>query len=112
MGSKLTHALLLLFSLFVLATQLCSEPPQAAGNQEVVIDEHRIRWEREMAKQANLQRQAELERDTQKLVTLTNDLKRYVVKSNAHILSVEVVKKAEQIEKLAHTVKEKMRGSN
>ena len=115
MGSKLTHVLLLFFSLFVLATQLCSERAAAlppAASEGIVIDEHRARLEREMAKKANQERQAELRRDTERLVTLTNELKRYVERSNESILSVDVMKKAEQIEKLAHTVKEKMRGSN
>jgi hypothetical protein len=37
-------------------------------------------------------------------------LKEYVDKSNENVLSVEVVTKAEEIEKLAHSVKVKMRG--
>jgi hypothetical protein len=35
-----------------------------------------------------------------------------VDKSNEHTLSLDVVKKADEIEKLAKSVKEKMRGSN
>jgi hypothetical protein len=34
-----------------------------------------------------------------------------VDKSNKDMLSIEVIKKAEEIEKLAHAVKEKMKGS-
>jgi hypothetical protein len=37
-------------------------------------------------------------------------LKDYVDKSSENLLSVDVVKKAEDIEKLAHNVKEKMKG--
>jgi hypothetical protein len=33
-----------------------------------------------------------------------------VDKTNEHTLSVDVIKKAEEIEKLAHTVREKMKG--
>ena len=74
-------------------------------------DEPRLRMEREMAKKANLERQADLKRDTDKLLKLANELKEYVDKTNEGTLSVDVVKKAEEIEKLAHSVKDKMKGS-
>ena len=67
--------------------------------------------EREMAKKANQARQAELKRDTEKLLKLATELKEYVDKTSENTLSVEVVKKAEEIEKLAHSVKDKMKGS-
>jgi flagellar motility protein MotE (MotC chaperone) len=75
-------------------------------------DEEREKIEKEMAKQANKQRQAELKRDTAKLLELATELQHYVDKSNENVLSVEVIRKAEEIEKLAHSVKEKMRGYN
>lgn len=65
-----------------------------------------------MQKKANEQRQAELKRDTDKLLKLSTELKEYVDKSNENILSLDVIKKADEIEKLAHNVKVKMRGSN
>ena len=65
-----------------------------------------------MAKKANLDRQAALKNDTVKLVKLAGELKDYVDKSNENVLSLEVLKKAEEIEKLAHNVKEKMKGPN
>jgi len=67
---------------------------------------------REMAKKANLERQAALKSDTDKLFRLAEELKNSVDKSNANVLSLDVVKKAEEIEKLAHSVKDKMRGPN
>lgn len=63
-----------------------------------------------MEKKANQQRQAELKRDTDKLVKLSTELKQYVDKTNENILSLDVIKKADEIEKLAHNVKMKMRG--
>jgi IS30 family transposase len=68
--------------------------------------------EKDMAKKANEQRQADLKRDTDKLLKLTTELKDYVDKTNENLLSVEVMNKAEEIEKLAHSVREKMRGNN
>jgi len=65
-----------------------------------------------MEKKANEQRQAELKRDTERLLKLSTELKEYVDKSNENILSLDVIKKAEEIEKLAHSVRTKMRGDN
>ena len=65
-----------------------------------------------MAKKANEQREAALKNDTDKLLRLATELKTYVDKSNQNILSIDVVKKAEEIEKLAKSVKEKMKGPN
>ena len=67
---------------------------------------------KDMEKKANEQRQAELKRDTERLLKLSTELKEYVDKSNEHVLSLDVIKKAEEIEKLAHNVKQKMRGDN
>ena len=68
--------------------------------------------QKEMQKKANEQRQAELKRDTEKLLKLSTELKDYVDKSNKDILSLDVIKKADEIEKLAHSVKTRMRGNN
>ena len=65
-----------------------------------------------MEKKANEQRQAQLKRDTDKLLKLSQELKAYVDKSNENVLSLDVIKKADEIEKLAHSVKTKMRGSD
>jgi hypothetical protein len=65
-----------------------------------------------MAKKANLQRQAAIKADTDRLLKLAVELKDSVDKSNENLLSVDVLKKAEEIEKLAHSVKDKMKGPN
>jgi hypothetical protein len=65
---------------------------------------------RNLAKKQNEQRQADIKKDTDKLLELATELKQYVDKTNENLLSIDVVKKAEQIEKLAHSVKEKMKG--
>jgi hypothetical protein len=66
----------------------------------------------DLAKKANEERQRTLKNDTDKLVKLAAELKDYVDKSSADVLSLDVIKKADQIEKLAHSVKEKMKGPN
>ena len=81
--------------------------PVAPANPDDVA---RAEMEKEMAKAANKQRQEQIKADTDKLLKLATDLKQYVDKSNENTLSLDVVKKAEEIEKLAHNVKEKMKG--
>ena len=76
------------------------------------VDENRDRLARDMAKKASQERQALLRSDTDRLVKLTAELKDYVDKSNENVLSLDVVKKAEEIEKLARSVKDKMKGPN
>ena len=75
-------------------------------------DEEFLRVQKENARTANEQRQLELRRDTDKLVELTNELKQYVDKTNENILSLEVIRKAEEIERLAKSVKVKMKGKD
>ena len=73
------------------------------------VDPIEKQMERERAKKREQDRQAAIKRDTDKLLALATELKDYVDKSNEHVLSLDVVKKAEEIEKLAHHVKEKMK---
>ena len=58
----------------------------------------------------NNDRQKRLVADTDKLLSLATDLKAQVDKSTKDTLSVDVIKKADEIEKLAHSVKERMKG--
>jgi len=60
-------------------------------------------------KERNEQRQSDLKRDTDELYKLASELKKSVDSSNEHVLSVEVVRKAEAIEKLAKSVRTKMK---
>jgi predicted nucleic acid-binding Zn-ribbon protein len=84
-----------------------SPPP----NGQTPEDDAKTKMEREMAKKANQERQAALKKDTDKLLKLATELKDYVDKSNENTLSMDVIKKAEEIEKLAHSVKDKMKGN-
>ena len=67
------------------------------------------RREEKLAKARNSDRQKQLVQDTNKLLSLAKELKESVDKSNADTLSIDVVKKASEIEKLAKSVKERMR---
>ena len=69
------------------------------------------RMEEQQAKMRNMDRQKQIVADTQKLVALANQLSADVEKSNKDTLSLDVIRKADEIEKLAKAVKEKMKGS-
>lgn len=55
------------------------------------------------------ERRKRLVADTAKLVELTNELKEELDKTSKDELSLDVVRKAAEIEKLAHDVKERMK---
>ena len=64
---------------------------------------------REMAKQREVLRQKEIVEDTNHLLDLAKQLKDAVDKSSRDQLSLDVVNTADKIEKLAKSVKQKMR---
>jgi hypothetical protein len=53
-------------------------------------------------------RQAQILADSQKLLKLSQELKAELAKSNKDTLSLAVIKKAEEIERLARTLKDEM----
>ena len=69
-----------------------------------------VEQKRELEKKRNVARQQDIKKDTDKLLELATELKQYVDKTNEDILSTDVIKKADEIEKLAHSVREKMKG--
>jgi hypothetical protein len=58
---------------------------------------------------ANAERKKQLSDESAKLLTLAMSLKAEVDKTNKDMLSLNVIRKADEIEKLAHSVKEKMK---
>ncbi len=86
--------------------------PAAAqqSGQRAESDAAREMQER-MAREANTKRQQDIRDDTEKLFQLASELKAAVDKSNEHVLSLDVVRKADEVEKLAKKVKEKMKDS-
>jgi hypothetical protein len=65
-----------------------------------------------MEKKAAKDRVAALKNDTDKLLKLSIELKAYVDKSDENVLSLNIIRKAEEIEKLAKSVRDKMKGPN
>jgi len=67
--------------------------------------------QKQQAIAANEQRQQEIRRDTDKMAELTQELKDDLQKPGQGVISVDAIKKAEQIEKLAHSVKSRLKQS-
>lgn len=102
----------------VWAQRQSATPPAPPGDRNGLgtapadEDDASARLAHDMAKKANLERHAAIKSDTEKLLKLAVELKASVEKSNENLLSMDVVKKAEEIERLAHSVKDKMKGPN
>jgi hypothetical protein len=60
-------------------------------------------------KALNKERQADLRKDMDKLYALATDLKKMVDKTDENILSLDVIKKTEEIEKLSKDIRTKMK---
>lgn len=103
---------LILFAVPCLAQNSRVGNPGDLNSPVTDADEARARMTREIEKKAAKQRVAALKNDADKLLKLTTELKAYVDKSDENVLSVNVIKKAEEIEKLAKSVKDKMKGPN
>jgi hypothetical protein len=58
---------------------------------------------------SNAERKRQLSDDSARLLKLANELKAEVDKTDKDTLSIAVIRKADEIEQLAHKVKEKMR---
>lgn len=91
-------------------------PPQQDGRRGAElppigpVDPLSPQMEAQQARSRNNDRQKRLVADTDKLLALATQLKQEVDKTNKDIMSVDVIKKADEIEKLAHSVKERMKG--
>ena len=85
-----------------------SQMPDASNKANKNDDPFRPSNDRQ-AKLRNEERQQRLVSDTAKLLTLATQLHEDVAKTNKDILSLDVVKRADEIEKLAHSVKERMK---
>ena len=86
-----------------------SRPGVLAPDDATVPDPFRGVMDEERRKAINDDRHKRLEEDVSKLQELTNELKTDVEKANKDELSLDVVRKAGEIEKLAHDVQSRMK---
>ena len=81
-----------------------------ATNNALSSDQRQL-LQQELTTRVIAERQSQLRLDTEKLVALTAELKQHVDKAGANILSMDVIKKAQEIQKLAKSVQDKMRNA-
>jgi hypothetical protein len=82
------------------------QAPQVTGSANTVDQDHPA--ESKPNPQLS-EKQRRLVEQTDKLVQLATDLKAQVDKSTKDTLSIQVIKKADEIEKLAHSMKDQMK---
>jgi hypothetical protein len=100
------------FALVMFGTHLAATPsPVVSPQVETRQDPAQKEMQDRMAREANKKRQQDIREQTDKLFQLATELKTAVDKSNENLLSLDVIRKAEEVEKLAKKVKEKMKES-
>jgi hypothetical protein len=82
-----------------------NRPPDA--NDQMVMHEQQAKKQNYAA--ANIERRKQISDDSARLLKLAADLKAEVDKTTKDTLSLNVIRRADEIEKLAHDVKEKMK---
>jgi hypothetical protein len=87
------------------ASQIATQTAAAPGPAAVVAPAQ----EPPRTQSAKEAREAQLAADTEKLYQLAQELKTELDKSNKDTLSISVVKKAAEIEKLAHSISARMK---
>jgi septin family protein len=98
--------------LMVCGTSFAATPAPAITPQvETRQDPAQREMQDRMSRAANKKRQQDIREETDKLFQLATELKAAVDKTNENLLSLDVVHKAEEVEKLAKKVKEKMKDS-
>jgi hypothetical protein len=100
------------------APQVPSLNPQAPGIQDgpgsrprndMEMSPLAAGMEAQQAKARNSERQKRIQGDTEKLLALATELKQQIEKQDKNALPGDVAKKAEEIEKLAKSVKDRMK---
>ena len=85
-------------------------PPMMGGLDMPPVDSNGPRIDDMQARARNYDRQKKIQAETDRLVSLATDLKQQVDKPEKTPSSAELMKRAEEIEKLAKSVKERMKG--
>lgn len=91
---------------YVSQAQQPSAAVKAGGSSQTLVDASaKATDDQQTVNSPANERQKKLAADTDKLLALATDLKKEVDKTNKDVLSVNVVKRAEEIEKLARSMK-------
>jgi hypothetical protein len=120
-GVVLASLLLLMPGATLVFSQQEQQPPQQSNQTDTSAQHQESKPDEKSGDSANAKpatnpamspeeaRQAQFVADSQKLYQLAQELKVEVAKSDKNTLSISVTKKAEEIEKLAKSLKERMR---
>jgi len=84
---------------------------RTADANRILEDSMKLKENQKRIEELNLLRQKEMTSDTAKLLALANELKAETDKSTGAALSMNEVRKVEEIEKLAHSVRDKMKAT-
>ncbi len=90
--------------------QISQPPSLSTPSGKDPTDTATVEIQRKQEKLRQDERQKRLVLDSDKLLSLATQLHEDVAKTDKNILSVDVIRRAEEIEKLAHNVKERMKG--
>ena len=82
-------------------------PPHIGDQGEPVPKDVADKMEKERSKE----RYQNLKRDSEKLLEMATELKQYVDKSGENVMSLDVIRKCDEIEKLSKSVRSKMKGN-
>lgn len=101
----------LMFLLLLFLPSLCiaQQAPRFPRTPEGPESQEQVRLRHEREKAMNSKRQEDLKRDTDKLLKLATELKEEVDKTTENVLSIDVIKKADEIDKLAKGIRDKMK---
>lgn len=91
------------------APSLSSQASASDPQFRVHKSDDEIKRDNERMKAMNKDRAVRIKRDTDKLFQLSTELKQYVDKTNENVMSLDVIKKADEIEKLAKSIRERMK---
>ena len=108
--SVVTKLLFTMAIVVIVCTTMAPAFPPAQFPREGPSQQEKDMQERQL-KEMNKKRQQDIRDDTIKLFQLASELKAAVDKTNENMLSLDVVRKADEVEKLAKKVKEKMKES-
>jgi hypothetical protein len=111
-----TLVLTVLVSVFLFAAGQSQNPPPMhipstvePGETTQAPTKEMEDMQRKMAQRRVSERYDSLKKDTDQLLQLATDLKTQVDKAGPQVLSLEVVKKTEEIEKLSKKIRDKMK---
>ena len=99
------------FSAMAQSNPQAPPPADAASNKAASVPDKAADTPSHPADTPAQRKKDQLAADTAKLLQLANELKAEMDKSSKDMLSVGVMKKAEEVEKLAHKVRDEMKAS-